>query len=497
MPHKSKAYEAPRIEKLPFVTYGKHPDREVLSTADVTDIPDAQALVEEFGSPLFVVNESRLRADFRRFRDAFTVPGIDTTVAYSIKTNYLPAVCATLKQEGAAAEVVSEMEYDLARALGYEGSEIIFNGPHKARRALERAVGEGAVVNIDGFDELRRVSLIAATMGVKARLGLRMSFKYRGGGWTKFGFDYDSGDLHRALEQVAENDYLDLELLHNHCGTFVLNHDLYMQAIKRLIDGARHARGLGLSPRGVDVGGGFPSENAIKLEYDLPGGSRRKGDFWRPYADEICSSILDARELFGGRPRLILEPGRAVVDSSTQLLTTVVAKKNADRDATSVIVDAGVNLLPTTVYYDHPLTRVSAGGEPPSRGRSYDVYGPLCMQTDILRRNVAAAQIDVGDVLMVSHVGAYCHSQSMQFIETRPATVMLTDKGPVEIRRRETWKDVFALDHVPDYLRDPACRNFVCNETISVSVAEPPTQINFRQQDRAKELLDRARKAGP
>jgi diaminopimelate decarboxylase len=270
-----------------------------------------------------------------------------------------------------------------------------------------------------------------------------------------------------------------------------------MQAIKRLIDGARHARGLGLSPRGVDVGGGFPSENAIKLEYDLPGGSRRKGDFWRPYADEICSSILDARELFGGRPRLILEPGRAVVDSSTQLLTTVVAKKNADRDATSVIVDAGVNLLPTTVYYDHPLTRVSAGGEPPSRGRSYDVYGPLCMQTDILRRNVAAAQIDVGDVLMVSHVGAYCHSQSMQFIETRPATVMLTDKGPVEIRRRETWKDVFALDHVPDYLRDPACRNFVCNETISVSVAEPPTQINFRQQDRAKELLDRARKAGP
>ena len=482
MPRKSKAYEAPRIEKLPFVTSGKHPDRELLSTADVTDIPDARALVEEFGSPLFVVNESRLRDDFRRFRDAFTMPGIDATVAYSIKTNYLPAVCATLKQEGAAAEVVSEMEYDLARALGYEGSEIIFNGPHKARRTLERAVGEGAVVNIDGFDELRRVSQIAATMGVKARVGLRMSFKYRGGGWTKFGFDYDSGDLHRALEQVADNDYLDLELLHNHCGTFVLNHDLYTQAIKRLIDGARHACSLGLSPRGVDVGGGFPSENAIKPEYDLPGGSRRKGDFWRPYADEICSSILDARELFGGRPRLILEPGRAVVDSSTQLLTTVVAKKNSVKDAMSVIVDAGVNLLPTTIYYDHPLTRVSAGGESPSRGRPYDVYGPLCMQSDILRRNVAATQIEVGDLLLVSHVGAYCHSQSMQFIETRPATVMLTDHGPVEIRRRETWQDIFALDRIPDHLRDSACRDFFRNEAVSVGSTEPPMQIAFRRQ---------------
>jgi len=497
MSHKSCAYEAPRIEKLPFVAYSKHPDREVLSTADVSDIPDAQALVEEFGSPLFVVTESRLRQDFRRFRDAFTVPGIDATVAYSIKTNYLPSVCATLKQEGAAAEVVSEMEYDLARALGYEGSEIIFNGPHKVRRALERAVGEGALVNIDGFDELRRVSQIAATIGVKARVGLRMSFKYRGGGWTKFGFNHDAGDLHRALEQVAGDDHLDLELLHNHCGTFVLNHDLYTQSIKRLIDGVRHARSLGLKPRGVDVGGGFPSENAIKPEYDLPGGSRRKGEFWRPYADEICSSLLEARELFGGRPRLILEPGRAVVDASTQLLTTVVAKKDSDKEATSVIVDAGVNLLPTTVYYDHPLTRVSGGGESSSPGRSYDVYGPLCMQTDVLRRNVAATQIDVGDVLMVSHVGAYCHSQSMQFIETRPATVMLTDNGPVEIRRRETWEDVFALDRIPDHLRDPACRDFVRNERISVSLAEPPTQINFRQRTRAEKLWERARKAGP
>jgi hypothetical protein len=119
------------------------------------------------------------------------------------------------------------------------------------------------------------------------------------------------------------------------------------------------------------------------------------------------------------------------------------------------------------------------------------------MQTDILRRNVVATQISVGDLLMVSHVGAYCHSQSMQFIETRPATVMLTTQGPVEIRRRETWKDVFALDHIPEHLRDPECWNFVRNEAISDSPAEPPTQINVRQQARAEELWDRARKAGP
>ena len=118
------------------------------------------------------------------------------------------------------------------------------------------------------------------------------------------------------------------------------------------------------------------------------------------------------------------------------------------------------------------------------------------MQTDILRRNVSATQINVGDVLMVSHVGAYCHSQSMQFIETRPATVMLTDHGPVEIRRRETWEDVFALDRIPGHLRDPACRDFVGDKVVSVNSAEPPTQIDFRQQTLAKKLWDRTRKAG-
>jgi hypothetical protein len=69
----------------------------------------------------------------------------------------------------------------------------------------------------------------------------------------------------------------------------------------------------------------------------------------------------------------------------------------------------------------------------------------------------------------------------MQFIETRPATVMLTDHGPVKIRRRETWKDVFALDRIPDHLRDPACRDFVRNESLAVS-SEPSMRIDFPQQ---------------
>ena len=88
------------------------------------------------------------------FSNAFKSTKVKTQIAYSVKTNYLPAVCSVFREEGAWAEVVSEMEYQLSRALGVPPHEIIYNGPHKTREQLERALSEGAIVNIDNFDEL-------------------------------------------------------------------------------------------------------------------------------------------------------------------------------------------------------------------------------------------------------------------------------------------------------------------------------------------------------
>jgi diaminopimelate decarboxylase len=80
------------------------------------------------------------------------------------------------------------------------------------------------------------------------------------------------------------------------------------------------------------------------------------------------------------------------------------------------------------------------------------------MQTDRLREQAMLPPLEVGDILVISHVGAYCHTQSMQFIQARPATVLLGPDGPEVIRRRETWRDVFALDHLPERLRGDGCR---------------------------------------
>ena len=454
MPDKRK-YVSPEIKQLPYLAYTKQLPHDIKLASDFGDPIDAETLVKEFGSPLYIVSERRLREDFQIFKNTFSRNEIDTVVAYSIKTNYLPAICQIFRQEGAWAEVVSGMEYELVCSLGFNPANIIFNGPHKTESELEVAILKGSLINVDSFDELSRIERLCERLDKRARIGIRISFKYFELGWTKFGFDDDAGESQQALKKIARNPDLELELLHNHCGTFVLNKDLYAKSVERLIELVKFARELNLKPSMVDVGGGFPSMNILKPEFDMPGGSTRSGDYLQSFSDEICSQLIDALELFENKPVLVLEPGRAIVDASTQILTTVVARKEKSDQPDALIVDAGVNLIPTAVYYNHPLNRV-AGDESAQYGRQQtaNVYGPLCMQTDLIRGEAILPPVKTGDVLAVSQVGAYCHTQSSQFIQTRPATVLIGPNGPEVIRREETWRDVFALDAIPERLID-------------------------------------------
>ena len=405
----------------------------------------------KYGSPLYLVSEEKLRQDFKNFKRSFSDEEINTRVAYSIKTNYLPAICCILLQEGAYAEVVSGMEYELARSLGVSGKDIVFNGPHKTEPELHKALSEGALVNVDNFDELALIEKIAQQLAKPARIAIRVNFQYGQSPWTKFGFNNDNGESLRALQQIAKNDHLQFEGFHSHVGTFVLVHDIYANAIDKLIQLAEQARELGLKPVSIDIGGGFPSGNILKPEFDLPGGSTRNDqDYLLPYAEHICGQLRKHKALFGGKPTLILEPGRAVVDGAVQLLCTVIAKKEIANSGKAIIVDAGVNLVPTVCYYNHNIN-MQAQGETQHDGllKPVDIFGPLCMQSDRLREQVLMPPLEVGDHLSISNVGAYCHTQSVQFIQPRPATVLLGDNGAELIRRAETMRDIFALDHLP------------------------------------------------
>lgn len=451
-----KQYEPPTIESLAITSVGKHRIHDVAPAPALDEILDARALLQQFGSPLFVLSEKALRARYRSFLDTFSSAGIETNVAYSYKTNYLPALCAILREEGAMSEVVSGMEYELARALGAGGDEIVFNGPYKERDELERAIADGALVNIDGFHELEQIAQLADSMHRTARVGIRFNFTYGNASWTKFGFSYESGDAVRALKRISELPSLSFEAFHNHSGTFNVDPNIYGRSAALMVELAIRAGQFGLKPTIADFGGGFPSGNTLKPDFDVPGGAEESHGNLKPYAEAILNRMRMAGDLFGGRPKLYLEPGRALVDDAMQLICTVVGIKDLREQGTAVIVDAGVNLVPTAYWYEHgvhaaPETRNKPGGA----DKPVHIYGPLCMQIDVIKERASLPTPEIGDPLLIGNVGAYCVSQSMQFIRTRPAVILLGENGPEVIRRRETWRDVFGLDTVPERLRHP------------------------------------------
>lgn len=390
---------------------------------------DVRALLRDYGSPLFVVSEPALRYAFKSFRAAFHAVGLHPVIAYSYKTNYLPAVCAILHQEGAGAEVVSGMEYALAQSLGVGADRIVFNGPGKAHGELKAALRDGALVVVDGFDELKAAAAVGegmrAATGRAARIGLRVDLGL-GGGWSKFGFA--KRDMARAFAQVAAAPALSLELLHHHAGTDHRDPAPYARAAAELLRFRRDAREFGLEPRSIDIGGGFPA--------NLP---------WRPYAEAVAGVFA-----MEDGAHLVVEPGRAIVDPAVQLACTVMAAKELPEGGRAVVTDAGVNLL-SNMSRKHARPVSAVGAEGPVAPTA--VFGPLCMPEDMIAEAAELPPLKPGDVVTVAEAGAYTLSQATEFSEPRPAAVLAGPLGVELIRKREDWHDVMAPCILPERLR--------------------------------------------
>ena len=462
---KKNIYEAPSIELVQISTIGKHSILNMGTSSVFEEVDDVEKLLNEYGSPLFLLSEKILRNKYNEFKDAFTEEGIETIIGYSYKTNYLPALCSILKEEGAWAEVVADMEYKLARSLNVPGSKIIFNGCYKTEAELNKAVSEDALINIDSFNELELLDKVAENLGKKARTGIRVNFMMGNMPWTKFGFNYESGEAKEAIEKISKKKNINFEAIHNHSGTFNVNPKMYSKSTRIIIELAEYAKKLGLNTKIIDVGGGFPSSNKLKPQYDIPGGSKFNETTLQQFSSAIMRHLKKAKHLFNnGKPILILEPGRAIVDEAMQLISKVVSKKKDANGNKSVVMDAGVNILPTAYWYDfEPKLASKLNGlngnlnrknknNGNDHNRSVKMYGPLCMQIDSINESVNLPSVELGDVIVFSNVGAYNLTQSMQFIQTRPAVILLGPNGVELIKRKETWRDIFNLDTLPKRL---------------------------------------------
>jgi diaminopimelate decarboxylase len=442
-------FERPTIKKLNPGMPSKHgmsPSFVPLSSIDGVDI---EGLLASYGSPLYIYSEQTIRRTTGQLKRAFQQHYPKVQLAWSYKTNYNEAICRVFHQEGSWAEVVSGFEYQKATDMGVKGENIIFNGPDKSEADLELAARNGSLIHIDHFDELFVLAEICERKNIEASVAIRVNMDvgiYPK--WDRFGFNYENGEAWEALNRIMLNSKLKLLGLHTHIGTYMLSAQAYRLAAAKLADLAVNLeKKFGYALKYIDMGGGFASKNTLRGAY-LSGEDTAPS--FDDYAEAITSAILSSQIKPANLPMLILETGRALIDDAGYIAGTVLANKRLSDGNRATIIDVGVNLLFTAFWYDHkiqPTQRVSGSTEETT------IFGPLCMNIDVLRYSMQFPALKRGDKFVISRVGAYNNTQWLQFITMRPNVVLIDPNGKVHtIRKAETMENITSNEVVPEHL---------------------------------------------
>ncbi|MDH3724793.1 MAG: alanine racemase [Thermoleophilia bacterium] len=388
----------------------------------------ASELADRFGTPLYVFDGQMLGASARAFRGAW---GDGASVAFSMKCNPLMGVVARLHQDGCWAEVASGFEYRAARRAGVPASQIVFNGPLKHDEEIRRALAEGATLILDGVEQIDAAARFAADAGARSRIGLRLTPPDRIGA-DRFGFT--PAEASSAAERLSSAG-LAVGGVHVHLGAYQLGppaesgppiHAVtveYPVPVSRLTDAAAHA---------VEVADAIAAREFL----DLGGGWPAAGPCLEEYVQAVRAVLAgDARQL-------ILEPGRALVRDAGWLLTRVVARRSDG----SLVVDAGVTHAPCVLWKRSPVTAAEPRG---GAVRPTDIYGPLCLQHDVLARGAPLPPGESGDLIWVGQAGAYAIAQASPFIHLRPGAVLLEGATATLLRARETDDEALGVQAEP------------------------------------------------
>jgi diaminopimelate decarboxylase len=412
---------------------------------------DVRALAAEFGTPLFACDEADFRGRCREFHEAF---GPGAGVSYAAKAFACQAVLRWVTEEGLGVDVCTGGELDVALRAGVPPELITLHGSNKLAAELERALatGVGHIV-ADSFEEIERLDRLAAGNGAAAagrpRILVRVTtgveaaaheFVATAHDDQKFGFSLASGAADEAVRRVLASPALDFAGLHSHIGSQIYDTAGFEVAAHRVIELAvriRDEHGIQISE--LNLGGGFGIAYTVG---DDPADIRLIARGLRDIVDSECRAAGLAR------PRLSVEPGRAIAGPGTVTIYQVGTVKDVDGLRTYVSVDGGMSDNIRTALYDADYTCVLASREsaaPPMLSR---VVGRHCESGDIVVRDAyLPADTAAGDLLAVAATGAYCRSMASNYNHVpRPPVIAVAGGTARLMLRRETTDDLLRLD---------------------------------------------------
>jgi diaminopimelate decarboxylase len=404
------------------------------------------AIAQQFGSPTYVYSKAALTANFSAYADACKQhsPAPDSSlICYSVKSNSNLAVLQLLSRLGSGFDIVSGGELLRVIAAGGDPRKVIFSGVGKSREEMRLALSHDILCfNVESIPELHRLNEVAAAMGKRAAISLRVNpnvdakthpYISTGLKENKFGVAYE--DALACYRTAAALPHIEVAGIDCHIGSQLLDDAPLLEALDKLIDLVDQLAGEGIHLHHLDIGGGigitYDDEQPVAVG-DYLGRLFARIDAWR-------------QDKYQGAPiKVLFEPGRSIVGNAGILLTEIQYLKHSEAK-NFAIVDAAMNDLMRPAMYEawHGVQTVARRS---SAEQVYDVVGPVCESGDWLARSRPLA-IEAGDLLALMSAGAYGMTMSSNYnTRGRAAEVMVDGEQVHLIRQRENPADLFALE---------------------------------------------------
>lgn len=410
---------------------------------------DMVSLAREAGTALYVMDEEQIRHQLREFRRWTTYHWRDVETVYAAKAFMCTAICRIVAQEGCMVLCASGGELAVALAAGVPANRIQVHGNNKTSAEVEEAVAAGVDrIVADSLGELERISAVALQRGVTQPVLLRVTpgikpdthgYIQTGQEDSKFGFGLNHGLAMEGVRRAIELPGVEFGGLHMHIGSQIFALQSYSKAIEVVVDFMRQVgEETGHAVRDLDVGGG------IGIKYGHADEPSTIQDFGKVVVDGIKEEC-ERHAL--AVPRILIEPGRAVVANAGITLYTVGTIKEVPGIRTYVAVDGGMtdNIRPALYGARYECLVANKADQP--RTEIVTVAGKHCETGDLIARDTPIQPVESGDILAVCATGAYCHSMSSNYNkQVRPGVVFVRDGRWRWVVRRETYEDLLHCD---------------------------------------------------
>lgn len=421
---------------------------------------DVPALVKQFGSPLYIVDEQTLRTTCRQYREAFQTyyPG-PSQVIYASKAWSCLAICAVIAQEGLGFDVVSGGELfttlQALRQLGRTPAEaaqaIYFHGNNKSVAELEYALEVGCTLIVDNWLELETLATLSRSIGQSVPLLLRLTpgiechtHEYIRTGHLDSKFGFDPHQLEAVFTYVSQHPHLHCKGLHAHIGSQIFERQPHQDLGGVLVEWFAKGLSYGLPLTELNVGGGL---GICYTEQDDPPSIEE-------WVKAVSLSVVKACEHQGlSLPKLIAEPGRSLIGTAGVTAYTVGSRKVIPELRTYLAVDGGMSDNPRPITYQSQYRVLVANRleSPPSE--TVTIAGKHCESGDILIKETQLPTTEPGDTLVVLGTGAYNYSMSSNYNRmARPAAVMVNEGEANVFLVRESYGDLIRQDRLPQRL---------------------------------------------